>query len=115
MNCDSYCCISCDTVTASALLPGCSQPTLFASKFTEVGLSPALAMATVASTPFAVSKDLQRPNSPGKIKFICRWGGDLVQDSQGRLAFEGGETRLCTLPKAVRYRELVTKLREVIG
>ncbi|DBA94196.1 hypothetical protein WJX77_007431 [Trebouxia sp. C0004] len=72
-------------------------------------------MTTVASTPFAVSKDLQRPNSPGKMKFVCRWGGELVQDSQGRLAFEGGETRLCTLPKAVRYRDFVTKLRELTG
>ena len=72
-------------------------------------------MATAASTSFAVSKDLQRPNSPGKIKFVCRWGGDIVQDNQGRLAYEGGETRLCTLPKIVRYRELVTKLRELIG
>lgn len=73
-------------------------------------------MATsVASTPFAVSKDLQRPNSPGKIKFVCRWGGDLRQDSQGRSVFEGGETRLCTLPGSVRYRDLVTKLRELTG
>ena len=72
-------------------------------------------MATATSTPFAVSKDLQRPNSPGKIKFVCRWGGDLVQDNQGRLAYDGGETRLCTLPKAVRYRDFVTKLRELTG
>ncbi len=58
---------------------------------------------------------LMCPLVAGKIKFVCRWGGELVQDSQGRLAFEGGETRLCTLPKAVRYRDFVTKLRELTG
>ena len=71
-------------------------------------------MATsISSSPFAVTKDLQRPNSPDKIKFVCRWGGELRPDSQGRLAFDGGETRLCTLPGSVRYRELVQKLREL--
>ena len=68
---------------------------------------------TVASTPFAATKDLQRPNSPGKIKFVCRWGGDLRPDNQGRLTFDGGETRLCTLPGSIRHRELVQKMREL--
>lgn len=69
----------------------------------------------IASTSYAVTKDLQRPNSPGTIKFVCRWGGDLRPDSQGRQAYDGGETRLCTLPGSVRYRELIQKLREITG
>lgn len=36
-------------------------------------------------------------------------------DSQGRQTYDGGETRLCTLPGSVRYRELVQKLREITG
>lgn len=45
--------------------------------------------------------------SADKIKFVCRWGVDAV--------FEGGETRLCTVPRSFTFPQLVAKLRELTG
>ncbi|KAK9804337.1 hypothetical protein WJX72_008076 [[Myrmecia] bisecta] len=58
-----------------------------------------------------------RPGSPGsgKIKFVCRWGGDFRQEGNGRCTYEGGETRLCTIPRIITYLQLVQKLRELTG
>ncbi|KAK9867004.1 hypothetical protein WJX84_008904 [Apatococcus fuscideae] len=49
-----------------------------------------------------------------KLKFVCRWGGRWKTPERGQPAtFEGGETKLCSLPWPATLPQFVQKLQEL--
>lgn len=49
-----------------------------------------------------------------KIKFVCRWGGRWKASDRGQpAAFEGGETKLCSVAWPTTLPQFVQKLQEL--
>ncbi|OIT21266.1 PREDICTED: uncharacterized protein LOC109219146 isoform X1 [Nicotiana attenuata] len=52
------------------------------------------------------------PNSPkNKIKFLCSHGGKILpRPADGHLKYVGGETRVISVPRDIKFHELMKKL-----
>ncbi|CAL1395296.1 unnamed protein product [Linum trigynum] len=55
-------------------------------------------------------------DSKTPIKFLCSYGGKLVpRYPDGKLRYQGGQTRVLAVHRSVSFSELLTKLREFCG
>ncbi|KAL2932540.1 putative serine/threonine-protein kinase SIS8 [Bienertia sinuspersici] len=49
-----------------------------------------------------------------RMKFLCSFGGSILPRPQdGKLRYVGGETRIVSVPRSIRYDELMGKMREL--
>ncbi|KAI8004826.1 Serine/threonine-protein kinase CTR1 [Camellia lanceoleosa] len=60
--------------------------------------------------PFGYGSGVSDGSFPGKIKFLCSFGGRILpRPSDGKLRYVGGETRIISIRKNLTYSELVRK------
>ncbi|XP_021755384.1 uncharacterized protein LOC110720641 [Chenopodium quinoa] len=53
-------------------------------------------------------------SSASRVKFLCSFGGSILPRPQdGKLRYVGGETRIVSVPRDIRYEELMGKMREL--
>ncbi|PRQ37508.1 putative protein kinase TKL-Pl-6 family [Rosa chinensis] len=61
-----------------------------------------------------VSSPVSNEDNPPRVKFLCSFSGSILPRPQdGRLRYVGGETRIVSVPRDIRYEELMSKMREL--
>ncbi|CAH2069616.1 unnamed protein product [Thlaspi arvense] len=62
-----------------------------------------------ATSPVSSSND-----EPHRVKFLCSFLGSILPRPQdGKLRYVGGETRIVSVTRDIRYEELMSKMREL--
>ncbi|CAK7332567.1 unnamed protein product [Dovyalis caffra] len=55
-------------------------------------------------------------NATATIKFFCSYGGKIIpRFPDGKLRYQGGETRVVGVDRSISFAELLLKLRELCG
>lgn len=55
-------------------------------------------------------------SSPRKVKFLCSFGGRILpRPGDGALRYVGGQTRIVSVGREIRFPELVAKMVEICG
>ncbi|KAL2519599.1 octicosapeptide/Phox/Bem1p (PB1) domain-containing protein [Abeliophyllum distichum] len=63
-----------------------------------------------------VAPSLNTLNPTATIKFLCSYGGRILpRYPDGKLRYQGGETRVLSVDCSISYAELVVKLGEMCG
>ncbi|KAL2547040.1 putative Octicosapeptide/Phox/Bem1p family protein isoform 1 [Forsythia ovata] len=63
-----------------------------------------------------VGPSLNTLNHTATIKFLCSYGGRILpRYPDGKLRYQGGETRVLSVDRSISYAELVVKLGEMCG
>ncbi len=57
-----------------------------------------------------------KPSSTTTIKFLCSYGGKILpRYPDGKLRYQGGETRVLAVDRSISFPELLVKLGELCG
>ncbi|CAB4292929.1 unnamed protein product [Prunus armeniaca] len=65
------------------------------------------------SNSTAVSSPNWNEESP-RVKFLCSFSGSILPRPQdGKLRYVGGETRIVSVPRDIKYEELMNKMRDL--
>ncbi|KAK9931852.1 hypothetical protein M0R45_019108 [Rubus argutus] len=77
-------------------------------------------MESPATTPHFGSNSTHGTSSPvlneenPRVKFLCSFSGSILPRPQdGKLRYVGGETRIVSVPRDIKYEELMSKMREL--
>ncbi|XP_061994144.1 uncharacterized protein LOC133712085 [Rosa rugosa] len=73
-------------------------------------------MESPSTTPHfgSNSSPVLNEDNPPRVKFLCSFSGSILPRPQdGRLRYVGGETRIVSVPRDIRYEELMSKMREL--
>ncbi|KFK41478.1 hypothetical protein AALP_AA2G136000 [Arabis alpina] len=54
--------------------------------------------------------------TPTTVKFLCSYGGKIIpRHPDGKLRYQGGHTRVLSVPRSVSFTELLRKLSDIYG
>lgn len=77
-------------------------------------------MESPSTTPHFGSNSTHGTSSPvlneenPRVKFLCSFSGSILPRPQdGKLRYVGGETRIVSVPRDIKYEELMSKMREL--
>ncbi|XP_010536927.1 PREDICTED: uncharacterized protein LOC104811805 [Tarenaya hassleriana] len=66
------------------------------------------------NSPSVSSPTTSSNEEPPRVKFLCSFLGNILPRPQdGKLRYVGGETRIVSVPRDIKYEELMNKMREL--